>query len=135
MAQQTGATLVVFDMLSGAGTGQPSLNANPDSQDITGQIFEFVQPYDVIGGAPSPEPPTPTPPGGDVIPYNEQYSIEFGLGCNEVYKESGAAMDPGMISVQSQRAAWDYYVGGLTWPESYKKHINELRAVYGLPPV
>ena len=40
-----------------------------------------------------------------------------------------------MISVQSQRAAWDYYVGEMTWPESYKKHINELRAVYGLPPI
>lgn len=82
-----------------------------------------------------PTPPPPTNPGGDMIPYDEQKSIQFGLACNDVYNITGAPFDPGMISVHSQRAAWDYYVGGLSWDESFTKHINEFRAVYGLPPV
>ncbi len=134
LAQNTAAALWNFDLLTGTGTGHPSLVINPDAVDISGQIWEFVQGRDVIGHAPPPTP-TPVPPGGSVIPYNEAHSIEFGQGCNRVYEESGAAMDPGMISVQSQRCAWDYYVGGLTWEQSYTKHINELRAIYGLPPV
>jgi hypothetical protein len=73
--------------------------------------------------------------GGSMIPYDEAKSIEFGLACNDVYTESGAAFDPGMVSVHSSRAAWDYYVGGLAWPDSKRKHINEFRAEYGLPPV
>jgi hypothetical protein len=79
-------------------------------------------------------PPVPEP-GPIVIPYNEPFSIEFGLACNEVYEQTTSPIDPGMISVQSQRAAYDYYVGGLPWSVSKQKHINELRAVYGLPPV
>ena len=134
LAQQVGATLNNWDLLSGTGTGHPTLVQNPDSEDITGQIWEFVAGRDVIGNAPAPPNPSPQPPAS-VPPYNEAYSVEFGLGCNEVYNESGAAMDPGMISVQSQRAAWDYYSGSLPWPESYHKHINELRAIYSLPPV
>lgn len=78
-------------------------------------------------------------PGGGgeepMIPYDEAKSIEFGHACNDVYAEAGAPQDPGMVSVHSSRAAWDYYVGGLPWPESKRKHINEFRAVYGLPPV
>src|SRR6187399_2699112 len=49
LAQQSGAKLFVWDMLSGAGTGTPSLTNNPDGEDITGQIFEHVEPRDVIG--------------------------------------------------------------------------------------
>ena len=75
--------------------------------------------------------------GGEepMIPYDENKSIEFGLACNDVYAESGAPSDPGMVSVHSSRAAWDFYVGGLTWEDSMHKHINEFRAVYGLPPI
>lgn len=137
IAQQLGPQLLVWDLLSGAGTGQPTLTKNPDAEDITGQIFEIVIGRDVIGGGvPEPGPTPPQPPvNGNQIPYDESKSIQFGLGCNEVYKESHAAVDPGMISVHSQRAAWDYYVGGLSWPDSYDKHINEFRAVYGLSPV
>lgn len=84
--------------------------------------------------SPDPVPPTPQPPSG-LPAYNEDYSVQFGHGCNDVYTESGAAMDPGMISVHSMRAAFDYYTGVLSWDESYEKHINEFRAVYGLGPV
>jgi hypothetical protein len=67
--------------------------------------------------------------------YDEAKSIEFGTACNEVYVESGAAVDPGMISVHSQRCAYDYYVQGMPWDECLEKHVAEFRAVYGLPPV
>jgi hypothetical protein len=75
--------------------------------------------------------------GGEepMIPYDEGKSIEFGLACNDVYTESGAPFDPGMVAVHSSRAAWDYYVGGLAWEDSKKKHLNNFRAVYGLPPI
>lgn len=130
---QPSGALYSWDMLSGVGTGAPTSNPNPDHHDITGQVYIEIAAADVIGGEvplPEPTPPPSTAPG-----YDENKSIQFGLGCNEVYKESGAAVDPGMISVHSQRAAYDYYVGGLSWDESYRKHINEFRAVYGLPPV
>jgi len=135
---QTGEGLLFnWDMLSGAGTGAPRLTDNPDGENITGQIFVPVNGLNVIGGA-TPTPPTPTPtppPSGHKIPYDENKSIQFGLGCNDVYKQSGAAMDPGMISVHSMRCAWDYYVDGLAWGVAYRKHINEFRAEYGLGPV
>ena len=69
------------------------------------------------------------------IPYNEAYSVQFGEACNDVYSESGKPFDAGMIPVHSQRAAWDYYVGGMPWEQSYTKHLNAFRAEYGLPPV
>jgi hypothetical protein len=133
--------LLGWDLLLGTGTGRPTLIADPNSRDITGQYFEtrpaFFQPQDHLGG--SPPPPDPPPPAA-VIPYNEAYAIEFGQACNATYHELNTPVfttpvDPGMVSVHSQRAAWDYYVGGLAWPASKQKHVNEFRAVYGLEPV
>jgi hypothetical protein len=76
------------------------------------------------------------------IPYNEALSVDFGTGINDAnteYKQlhGGANIpyDPGMISVMSQRAAWDYYVGGLTWAQSRIQHLNEYRDQYQLPHV
>lgn len=131
---QADGRLFAWDQLSGAGTGSPTLVQHPDSMDITGQVFVAVPAVDhLTNGGSTPVPPTPEP--SPVIPYTEQYAIEFGLACNDVYRETTAPVDPGMISVHSQRAAWDYYVGGLDWPLSFAKHINDLRAVYGLPPL
>jgi len=75
------------------------------------------------------------------IPYNEALSVEFGLGVNQANTDYRAIhgidipYDPGMISVHSERAAWDYYVGGLTWEQSKVKHLNDYRDVYGLPHI
>ncbi len=135
LAQLIGAVLWNFDLLTGTGTGHPSLVLNPDAIDISGQIWEFVQGRDVIGHAPPPTP-TPVPPQPGTCPaYDEAKAVQFGLACNDVYKESGAAVDPGMIAVHAMRCQWDYCCGHLTWDESFHKHINEFRAEYGLPPV
>lgn len=87
-----------------------------------------------------PDPPTPPTPVGP--PYSDALSVEFGTGinaANEAYKSlhGGANIpyDPGMISVHSQRAAFDYYAGGMAWEPCKVKHLNEYRAEYGLPPV
>lgn len=98
--------------------------------------FSEVFPADMVEDAGLPddgENGHPLPPTN--IPYDEAKAVEFGLACNDVYRESGARIDPGMISVMSQRAAWDYYVNGLSWAESKRKHINELRKEYGLGPL
>ena len=76
-----------------------------------------------------------------VIPYDERLSVDFGLGVNAANADyqtihgTPIPYDPGMISVMSERAAWDYYVGGLAWNDSKIKHLNEYRDVYGLPHV
>lgn len=49
IAQQQGTKLFGWDMLSGAGTGSPTLIADPGTMDITGQIFIAVEPFDHIG--------------------------------------------------------------------------------------
>jgi hypothetical protein len=92
-----------------------------------------------------PKPGTSVPPNGggeEVIPYDEGKSIEFGVACNEAYAQTattenpaGMPKDPGLISVHSQRAAWDYYSGKLPWDESKKVHVNDLRKDIGLPPL
>ena len=142
--RQLGMTpLICWDTLMGTGTGHPTPIPDPDSIDITGQMpvpltgRNWVEAsFPIPGPEPTPEPePEPTPPTNPVILYDENFSIRFGLGCNDVYEESQATMDPGMIGVHSARCAWDYYVGGLSQDESYTKHINEFRAVYGLAPV
>ncbi len=134
LAQKVGAQILNWDMLSGTGTGHPTLVQNPDSEDISDQVWEFVQGRDVIGAAPIP--PTPQPPQpGTCPPYQDSQAVQFGLACNDVYKESGAAIDPGMIAVHSMRCQWDTCCGGLTFEQSYKKHMNEFRHEYGLPPI
>jgi hypothetical protein len=136
VAQKVGAQILNWDMLSGTGTGHPTLVLNPDSQDISDQIWEFVQGRDIIGGHPVPPEPTPVPPQpGTCPPYDDAQAVTFGKGCNDVYNQTTSPIDPGMIAVQSMRCQWDVCCGGLSFEQSYKKHINELRAVYGLPPV
>ncbi len=75
-----------------------------------------------------------------MIPYDESKSVDFGNGINQANNEffvihGYRINDGGMTSVMSQRAAWDFYVGGLDWHTSKTKHLNEYRAQYGLPAV
>jgi hypothetical protein len=67
--------------------------------------------------------------------FEDSKAVEFGTVCNETYNECGAPIDPGMISVHSQRTAYDYYVMGMGWSACLQKHTNEFRAEYGLPPI
>ena len=75
------------------------------------------------------------------IPYDDALSRDFGVGINQANTDYRALhgtdipYDPGMISVMSQRCAWDYYDGGLSFPVSRDKHLDEYRDQYGLPHV
>jgi hypothetical protein len=131
--KQPNGALFSWDMLSESGSGSPKLVPNPEHEDITGQVFVQVEGIDVISGE---HGSTPTPPPATVPPYNEDYSIQFGNGCNAAYKEAKkSGYDSGMVAVHASRAAWDYYSGKLTWEESYKLHLNDFRAEYGLKPL
>jgi hypothetical protein len=56
-----------YDLLSGVGTGHPTLVPTPAAEDITGQVFIAVDPVDHLGDAPAPpDPPPPPPPAGDL---------------------------------------------------------------------
>jgi hypothetical protein len=66
IALQTGGRLFVWDLLVGTGTGTPTLNEDPDGEQVFGQMFVPVDPLDSLGGA-TPIPgsgPTPQPPSG-----------------------------------------------------------------------
>lgn len=60
IAEVVGPTLFGYDTLFGVGTGDPSLNPNPVGEDITGQVFMPVEPFDHIGagngGGTDPDP-------------------------------------------------------------------------------
>jgi hypothetical protein len=71
----------------------------------------------------------------DAPPYDEAKSVQFGTACNDVYTESKASPDGGMIAVHSFRCSYDYYVKGIPWDECYQKHVNAFRLEYGLPPL
>jgi len=136
VAQQIGGQILNWDMLSGTGTGHPILVPNPDSLDISDQLWEFVQGRDIIGHAPTP--PTPVPPQpqpGTCPPYQDSQAVQFGTAVNDAYRESGAAVDAGMIAVYAMRCQWDTCCGGLTFDQAYHKQISAFRAEYGLPPL
>jgi hypothetical protein len=44
IARQVDGRLLIWDLLTGTGTGSPTPVDNPESQDITGQVFVPVQP-------------------------------------------------------------------------------------------
>jgi hypothetical protein len=59
-----GEHLRIWDLLTGTGTGDPRLNDNPESEELTGQTFVPVASTNHLKlQVPNPEPPTtPTPP-------------------------------------------------------------------------
>ena len=57
--------LFVWDLLSGTGTGTPTLVPMPEGVDVTGQTFVPVTPTDHLGPTPEP-PPVVTPPSPDL---------------------------------------------------------------------
>jgi hypothetical protein len=77
----------------------------------------------------------------DGVAFEDDKAVEFGNVCNQVYAElaaqtpPGAAIDAGMIGVHSGRTAFSYYISGMGWQACLKKHTNEFRAEYQLPPV
>ena len=74
------------------------------------------------------------------LPYdNDAFAHAFGVGINTINEEyraihgSDIPYDPGMIAVHAQRAAWDYFVGGVPHDTALVKHWDEYRDEYHLP--
>lgn len=51
--------LLIWDLCLGAGTGAPRLNADPDSEDVTGQVFIGVAPVNHLKVEPPRSAPAP----------------------------------------------------------------------------
>lgn len=60
LARNLAPKLYSWDLLSGTGTGSPTLNESPAAEDITGQVFVHVEPVDHLGDPPPPPPPDDT---------------------------------------------------------------------------
>jgi hypothetical protein len=119
--------LLVWDLLAGAGSGRPTLVANPESHEITGQVFVEIPGRDVLGGqTPTPpiQPPKPAYPG-------DPSGWELGRVLFADYAEAGRAVDPG-IGVWFFRTAWDAANEGLTMEQSIAKHRAEWREILGV---
>lgn len=76
------------------------------------------------------------------IPYdNDKKAQEFGNGINQAnadYKTAHGTdipFDPGMISVMTWRACYDFHMSQEAWETTRVKHLNEFRAEYGLDPI
>ena len=61
IARQLDGRLLIWDLLTGTGTGSPRPVDNPESEDITGQVFVQVQPTNHLQNVPAP--PAATSPG------------------------------------------------------------------------
>jgi hypothetical protein len=59
IARQVDGRLLIWDLLTGTGTGSPRPVENPESEDITGQTFVPVQPTNHLRNVAPPPPPPP----------------------------------------------------------------------------
>lgn len=65
-------TIRIWDLLTGTGTGAPRLVENPESEDITGQVFVPVTPTNHLGTVQPPVTTPPTLPPADLGPVMER---------------------------------------------------------------
>jgi len=128
--EQPDGKLFSWDLLSGAGSGSPTLVLNPESSNITGQIFVPVEALNVIGNSPSPpNPPSPSPNNERDYPGDE-----FGTIIGDILFEDYlvARQDPNSgMGVWFLRTVYDYLTG-MSLDESIKKHRKEWRKILGL---
>jgi hypothetical protein len=59
IARQIDGRLLIWDLLTGTGTGSPRPVDNPESEDITGQVFVQVEPTNRLPHVAAPSPPAP----------------------------------------------------------------------------
>lgn len=133
--------LLAWDQLSGAGSGAPSLVADPDSIDISDQVFVAVTPTNHLSGQPPAPEPTP-PPKPTLPPYaGDEWGWTKGKALFADYAAGGQSANPGM-GVWFERMAHSYmafYAQGMTadaaTQSAIAKHRPEWRGALGLPPV
>ena len=83
--------LLVWDLLLGTGTGHPRLVMNPESQDVTGQVFVSVTPRDHLAPIPHlPLPPGPLPNPVSVCPCRDEIEL-LAIGLKVIATEQGAS--------------------------------------------
>lgn len=68
-------TLRIWDLLTGTGTGKPRLVDNPESEDITGQVFVAVTPTNHLGVAQPPVVQPPALPPSDLGPVMDHLAM------------------------------------------------------------
>jgi hypothetical protein len=107
LAWNVNGRLINYDLLSGVGTGHPTLVGNPEGEDITGQVFMPVEAHDYLGhGQPADPPPPvvvpPTPPSTDFA----QCVIKLDL-LLEDFAALGRAVDSLHANVDSLAAKVD----------------------------
>lgn len=122
-----GGIISGWDLLSGAGTGKPTLALDPDSQDITGQVFVPVTPLDTIGGG--NEEPSPKPDAERQYP-GDQFGTIIGDVLFLDYFTAGQPPNPSM-GVWFLRVVYDY-LADMPLTESIDKHRKEWRQILGL---
>jgi hypothetical protein len=131
LARNAGDTLLSWDLLIGAGTGQPRLIDDPDSKDITGQVFVRVTPTNHVAGAPPPPDP-PTEPPGPTQPYpaEETWWKAFEAEQAALYATAGQSVNWAAFRWSSRTG---YDIGaGMEKDAAKAKHLAELRAELGL---
>ena len=129
-----------WDIATDSGGMAMPLNGGPSGPDPQLAKDGWTQPTAALAGLEGDSGGSGGEGGGEDLtsqapPYDDSLSVQFGTACNETYAESGAAPDAGMISVHSQRCAFDYYVAGMAWDACLEKHTNEFRGEYGLDPL
>lgn len=118
IAQQANGRLFVWDLLSGAGTGHPTLNDDPDSEDITGQFFEtrpeFFSPRNHLGTAPVPQPNPPPTPQPSPPPSSSGFEEDVRGSLGRIEGQLAAAPKPPDVVVPE--VEFPNYVGSVVLP-------------------
>jgi hypothetical protein len=120
--------LVCWDLATGAGTGHPTLNEDPDSQDIKGQFF-VTSPQDFLPrnhlggpvvGVPGGVTPLPPPVPGPVPINNGPSRADFALLMRDVVALRQAVLHQEGLVKQLEDA------GERRW-QNHEQQLKELR--------
>jgi len=137
VARQVGDALLSWDILTGTGTGKPVLVLDPDSEDITGQIFVRVNPVDRMDGwvpssVPSQPSPLPSTPQywGDEVSRNAFGALIVALLHD--YNRAGNPIDTG-IGVWLGRTMFDVMMLKEPVASALNRHRAEWCAILGVP--
>lgn len=105
--EDRGGRLWIFDMVTGAGTGNGRLVENPEAEDITGQVFVPVTPTNHLGAAPKPSAP-PAQPLADLVAVVQAMSNLTSKIDTLQRRVEDIAVSCGRIEAQAQATAENF---------------------------